>query len=553
MATTRASLKLPVNPKQQQGITAKRKAEASPGKNERIKRCALTNLTNNLIRNESDENLKKVTVFGNKDDNQNQANIQPISYRTRASVAASHVQPILQLKPQIKVPKKVKNDHKIDVENVILKDKEVKSKTNANVNVDKSKRSISTRRISNDFEKTEESLYVSALEDISSDASRLSHNRTKNLPSSASSLNSTVTSSQASIFTTASDTSVDTDIYEDAISRKLPKGIQHFDREHWNDPFQVSHYAMDIFEYLKHQEAKYQIKDYMSQQPEITKWMRCLLVDWMVEVQESFELNHETLYLAIKIVDTYLGHQRVSKDSLQLLGAASLLIACKYDERTPPLVDDFLFICDGAYKRNQLLKMETNVFRAIRYDLGFPLSYRFLRRYARCGKVSMVTLTLARYILEYSLMDYSTIQLSDTKMACAALFMSLRMNNCEGWNEVLEYYSGYRLMDFAPIVVLLNTILHKKPKETLSTVRNKYSHKIFHQVTKIPLLDINKLFENFPDVTQNFTLTNLTYQSVIASCSSSTSSNENSKESALYRNAKEQKIETKSIPLPQIR
>jgi len=54
----------------------------------------------------------------------------------------------------------------------------------------------------------------------------------------------------------------------------------------------------------------------------------------------------------------------------------------------------------------------------------------------------MVTLTLARYILEFSLMDYSTIQLSDTKMACAALFMSLRMNNCEGWNDVLEYYSG---------------------------------------------------------------------------------------------------------------
>lgn len=290
----------------------------------------MTNLTNNLIRNDSDENLKKVTVFGNKDDNQ--ANIQPISYRTRASVAASHVQPI-QIKPQIKVPKKVKNDHKIDVENLILKDKEVKSKANANVTVDKSKKSISTRRISNEFEKTEESLYVSALEDISSDASRLSfHNRTKILPSSASSLNSTVTSSQASsIFTQASDISVDTDIFEDAISRKLPKGVKHFDRENWNDPFQVSHYAMDIFEYLKHQEAKYQIKDYMSQQPEITKWMRSLLVDWMVEVQESFELNHETLYLAIKIVDTYLGRERVSKDSLQLLGAAALLIACKYD------------------------------------------------------------------------------------------------------------------------------------------------------------------------------------------------------------------------------
>lgn len=54
----------------------------------------------------------------------------------------------------------------------------------------------------------------------------------------------------------------------------------------------------------------------------------------------------------------------------------------------------------------------------------------------------MLTLTLARYILEYSLMDYSTIQLSDAKMACAALFMALRMNSYDGWNETLEYYSG---------------------------------------------------------------------------------------------------------------
>lgn len=113
--------------------------------------------------------------------------------------------------------------------------------------------------------------------------------------------------------------------------------------------------------------------------------------------------------------------------------------------------------------------------------------------------------------------------------------------------------TGYGLMDFAPIVVLLNTILHKKPKETLSTVRNKYSHKIFHQVTTIPLMDINILFEKFSDVTQKLSLTHLTYQSVIATCSSSQLNEKNSKESALYCNAKEQKIETKSIPLPHIR
>lgn len=60
----------------------------------------------------------------------------------------------------------------------------------------------------------------------------------------------------------------------------------------------------------------------------------------------------------------------------------------------------------------------------------------------------MVALTLARYILEFCLMDYSTIQLSDSKLACAALFMSLRMNDMEGWNATYEYYSGENSMNF---------------------------------------------------------------------------------------------------------
>lgn len=49
------------------------------------------------------------------------------------------------------------------------------------------------------------------------------------------------------------------------------------------------------------------------------------------------------------------------------------------------MIDDFLFICDGAYVQSEFNKMEMNVFRTIGFDLGIPLSYRFLRRYARVG------------------------------------------------------------------------------------------------------------------------------------------------------------------------
>ena len=115
-------------------------------------------------------------------------------------------------------------------------------------------------------------------------------------------------------------------------ARKLPSGVLwDFDAENWQDPYQVSPYAQEIFDYLKKRESAFIIGDYMERQVCLTKWMRSLLIDWMVEVQESFELNHETLYLAVKLVDLYLTKVNVGKETLQLLGAASLFIASKYD------------------------------------------------------------------------------------------------------------------------------------------------------------------------------------------------------------------------------
>lgn len=36
---------------------------------------------------------------------------------------------------------------------------------------------------------------------------------------------------------------------------EIPKDVDDFDKENWDDIFQVSHYAMDIFTYLKSREV----------------------------------------------------------------------------------------------------------------------------------------------------------------------------------------------------------------------------------------------------------------------------------------------------------
>lgn len=268
----------------------------------------------------------------------------------------------------------------------------------------------------------------------------------------------------------------------------LPEGVEDYDQEMREDPTAVADYANHIFKYYREREKKFVIEKYIERQPDVMRSMRAILVDWMVEVQESFELNHETLYLGVKILDLYLTRVIIKRDTLQLIGSTALFIACKFDERTPPYVDDFLYICDDAYNRKELLAMEIKILKEIDFDLGVPLSYRFLRRYARCAKVGMEDLTFTRYILEMSLMDYDLIDCSDSALAAAALLMSRCIKGEEpSWTPTLEHYSGYKVEDIYHLTQMLHSMMCQPPKEHLSTIRNKYSHKVFYEVAKIPI------------------------------------------------------------------
>jgi len=275
------------------------------------------------------------------------------------------------------------------------------------------------------------------------------------------------------------------------VSRKLPpEGVADFDLETMGDPQQHSEYAMETFQYYKDREAPFRVPDYMSAQKEITDVMRAILVDWLVEVQESFELNHETLYTAVKMTDIYLSKKQVRKEDLQLVGATACLIACKVDERIPPMVDDFLYVCDDAYTRDQLMKMERKMLGVVGFDLGYSLSYRFLRRYGRVCRVTMPVLTLARYILEMSLMEYGVnVDVSESEVAAGCLVLAFKMKGIKGYGPTLAHYSGYQLSDLASMVEKLLVMMQKPAKENLKTVRSKYNHKVFHEVAATPVPD----------------------------------------------------------------
>jgi cyclin B len=221
--------------------------------------------------------------------------------------------------------------------------------------------------------------------------------------------------------------------------------------------------------------------------------MRAILVDWLVEVQESFELNHETLYTAVKLMDLYLSKVFVTKEDLQLVGATACLIACKIDERIPPNLDDFVYVCDDAYSRQEIMAKERDMIETVDYDVGYPLSYRFLRRFGRVCQVTMPVLTLARYILETSLMEYKfNVQLSESLLAAATLALAMKIQNIDSymWLGPLRFYSGYDLPNMRPVFHALHQMMLQEQKDSTKTIRQKYSHRVFHEVALIKIQEV---------------------------------------------------------------
>ena len=190
----------------------------------------------------------------------------------------------------------------------------------------------------------------------------------------------------------------------------------------------------------------------------ISSEKRARLVNFLIEVQEGFELNHETLYLAVKLLDLFLSRVQKIDKTLPMLGAVvSIFVAAKmevctkffftiflevhrmscFQERSVPTIDDLLYMVQqgnsARYAPEQMKALERDFLRTVGYDLGAPLSYSFLRRYARVLKLSMQVLTTARFYLESSLHSLDFCRVSDSRIAAAALLLALRVTQAGDW------------------------------------------------------------------------------------------------------------------------
>ena len=153
--------------------------------------------------------------------------------------------------------------------------------------------------------------------------------------------------------------------------------------------------------------------NYMEKQSDISFPMRSILVDWVVEVGEEFDVETETVHLAVNYIDRFLSYMSVQRAKLQLVGTSSMFIASKYQEIYPKELDKFVYITDDTYNKRQVLRMEHLVLKVLGFDLSGPSANVFLSQMSELSKTEEKTkhLAMVRH-LQYTLSPHCNVPLS---------------------------------------------------------------------------------------------------------------------------------------------
>ncbi|WFD05275.1 hypothetical protein MVES1_000604 [Malassezia vespertilionis] len=165
----------------------------------------------------------------------------------------------------------------------------------------------------------------------------------------------------------------------------------------------------------------------MNVQPELHWFMRPYLVDFLVEIHQSFRLRPETLYLTMNMVDRYVSKRIVYKRHYQLVGCAALLIAAKFEDSKDrvPTVNELSQMCCNAYDTSAFIQMEGHVLSTLDWVLGHPTAETWLRYEYSCSPPTKpVTHTVARFLLEVTLFHQSFISTLPSTLALGAMHLA---------------------------------------------------------------------------------------------------------------------------------
>lgn len=156
--------------------------------------------------------------------------------------------------------------------------------------------------------------------------------------------------------------------------------------------------------------------------------MRSTLVDWLLQVHMRYHMLPETLWIAVNIVDRFLSNRVVSRSKLQLVGVTAMFVAAKYEEIMAPSVDEFVYMCESGYTKDEILKGERIILTSLEFAISsYCTPYSWVRRISKADDYDLQTRTLSKFLMEVTLQDHRFLRAKPSLVAAVGMFLSRKM------------------------------------------------------------------------------------------------------------------------------
>ncbi|KAF3628584.1 Cyclin-B2-3, partial [Capsicum annuum] len=181
----------------------------------------------------------------------------------------------------------------------------------------------------------------------------------------------------------------------------------------------VVEYIDDIYAYYKKAEIAGCVPpNYMKQQFDINERMKDILIDWLIE----------------------------------LFGITALLLACKNEGVSVPVVEDLILISDKAYAKKEVLEMEKLMVNALQFNMTVSTTYVFMRQFLKASQSDKKVELVSFFFIELCLVEYEMLRFPPLMLAATAIFTAqCTLGVSRKWNTTCEKHSSYNKNQILPM------------------------------------------------------------------------------------------------------
>ncbi|KAJ9708583.1 hypothetical protein PVL29_000559 [Vitis rotundifolia] len=169
---------------------------------------------------------------------------------------------------------------------------------------------------------------------------------------------------------------------------------------------------------------------------------RLLMVHWILEQSAAKELQKETLFLGVNLLDRFLSKGFFkNKRSLQIVGVACLTLATRIEENQPynSLRQKTFCIGNNVFNRREVIAMEWLVQEVLNFQCFMPTTYNFLWFYLKAARASAEVERMAKYLAVLALLDHEQLcYWRSTVAAGLVILASLAANQDASCQRVME-------------------------------------------------------------------------------------------------------------------